>query len=112
MLVHIALLAQHYFVDELPCVSGADGKPRHACTGKGVLQGFEQRHKVPHGIHVLFHKHPNIFQTADVAVYRVIDDATAKGFNAMAKRIESIHDCSSMVIGGLCTLPSTILCAK
>jgi hypothetical protein len=64
----IALFAQDDFVDEKAQFGGSHGDPRLLGAGEVVLEVFEERHKIPNRVYMVFHEALEFFLAVDFVV--------------------------------------------
>ena len=70
----VRLLLGDDLIDESPNVAVAVRQPRRTVRCEGLLQALEQRHEIPHRIHVMLHEHPQARQRGDGMENRVPDE--------------------------------------
>ena len=70
----VRLLLGDDLIDESPDVAVAVRQPRRTVRCEGLLQALEQRHEIPHRIHVMLHEHPQARQRGDRMENRMPDE--------------------------------------
>ena len=70
----VRLLLGDDLIDESTDVAGAVWQPRRTVRCEGLLQALEQRHEIPHRIHVMLHEHPQARQRGDGVENRMPDE--------------------------------------
>ena len=81
--IDIRLLADHDVVDQARSLGVFRREPRHFCARQVLLQPLKERHEIPDGEDMIFHKSPQILDGSDLRVNGVIQQLRAKGVEAV-----------------------------
>ena len=74
----VRLLLGDDLVDEAPDFVIAVRQPRRTVRRESLLQALEQRHEIPHRIHMMLHEYTQARQRGDGSEYRMPNEPRPK----------------------------------